>query len=464
MPGLKQAPGGEATTPQGDDAVLIQRGGTDFWIKQQNMSGGALGVNARNYGFAPSATASQNQTALQNAINDAAQKGAVIVWMPKGFYQVNGPIYLSYDADNNTEFLKDASGQGQIQLMGEGVPSNGLLGQDPISRPKGTILDFHNTTGACLEAKTTDTSNPIRALRLRNFGLRSRSSDWAIDFKGANTQSGFDKLGLFVLEDSGSGVRWHDSYLDSFRNCFIAGGSSQGVGMELSNPDVGGAGLLDITQVTLKGFDIGMKVGDLAQQNGAPSFTSLYSSQFIGNRIGLDIQFGASVFTHGSWWESNSERNVFCRGNSSFVDRSGKLGGASPSIACVQFGDDSQGGAVDPVGHGALYRSQIGTTSVGVRVEGNQNGWSVTCVGTALNTASSGVIAYSVHTGDAQFDVISPQWQDFGSAFATRYENQGNFGTIIDPDSGIYRYPNLPTSQPANTGELWNDGGTVKVS
>ena len=51
-----------------------------------------------------------------------------------------------------------------------------------------------------------------------------------------------------------------------------------------------------------------------------------------------------------------------------------------------------------------------------------------------------------------------------------RFEFQGTNGLpvfIIDNDGNVScnRFlPNLPTSDPSNAGELWNDGGTVKVS
>jgi hypothetical protein len=34
----------------------------------------------------------------------------------------------------------------------------------------------------------------------------------------------------------------------------------------------------------------------------------------------------------------------------------------------------------------------------------------------------------------------------------------------LDPAAGVYIFPNLPTSDPAVAGQLWNDAGTLKVS
>ena len=34
----------------------------------------------------------------------------------------------------------------------------------------------------------------------------------------------------------------------------------------------------------------------------------------------------------------------------------------------------------------------------------------------------------------------------------------------MNPDTGVYVFPNLPTSDPVNAGQLWNDAGTLKVS
>ena len=37
-------------------------------------------------------------------------------------------------------------------------------------------------------------------------------------------------------------------------------------------------------------------------------------------------------------------------------------------------------------------------------------------------------------------------------------------GTVVVNNSGTVMLPNLPTSDPNNAGQLWNDSGTLKIS
>jgi hypothetical protein len=78
--------------------------------------------------------------------------------------------------------------------------------------------------------------------------------------------------------------------------------------------------------------------------------------------------------------------------------------------------------------------------------------------GSSLTTASVGDIR--IATPRAEMGYL-----DDGTGFQFIADVDGTPETAtINPDTGVYVFPNLPTADPANAGQLWNDAGTLKVS
>jgi hypothetical protein len=81
-----------------------------------------------------------------------------------------------------------------------------------------------------------------------------------------------------------------------------------------------------------------------------------------------------------------------------------------------------------------------------------------------LIVQNDGIIAHI----DAPFVLQNDGWKKtrlFGSATARRtvtFPDQS--GTVMLNESGKVMAADLPTSDPSNAGQLWNDSGTVKIS
>jgi len=81
-----------------------------------------------------------------------------------------------------------------------------------------------------------------------------------------------------------------------------------------------------------------------------------------------------------------------------------------------------------------------------------------------LCVQNDGIIAHI----DAPFVLQNSGWKKtrlFGSATARRdilFPDQA--GTVVVNESGKVMATDLPTSDPSNEGQLWNDSGTVKIS
>ena len=81
-----------------------------------------------------------------------------------------------------------------------------------------------------------------------------------------------------------------------------------------------------------------------------------------------------------------------------------------------------------------------------------------------LIVQNDGIIAHI----DAPFVLQNDGWKKtrlFGSATARRTVTfPDHSGTVMLNESGKVMAADLPTSDPSNAGQLWNDSGTVKIS
>lgn len=96
----------------------------------------------------------------------------------------------------------------------------------------------------------------------------------------------------------------------------------------------------------------------------------------------------------------------------------------------------------------------------GVLLDWNSNpipdGWTFSAVIFVEGEVIYDIVSFSVWTNEVNGGIMA--WQSEGGAPSLLYVPGGisSLGAII--------FGNLPTSDPANPGQLWNDVGTVKVS
>jgi len=138
---------------------------------------------------------------------------------------------------------------------------------------------------------------------------------------------------------------------------------------------------------------------------------------------------------------------------------------SATSTNAVAIGYSSKALAESAVGIGQSAGAKTGIRSTaigyGAMFAGTQQSGSVHINGSTLGnvTTSSEADQIVIQTDNARIEYTTADGFEFTA-------DLGGTPSVaqVSPDAGVYVFPNLPTSDPTNAGQLWNDAGTLKVS
>lgn len=242
-----------AGTGVGGGTYKIVAGGTgtaDGGAYIDKTDGGGLqlerlfnnGLNASAWGADPSANAATNTTAVQSALNFASNNNYFEVSMLDGKFSIN-PIYMYYDASNNTGFSQDRDGR--IRLKGAGALAISDT-KNTTTNEYGTILDFQNATGDCIFMSNQDTTPyPQRKTELKDLTIFNQSSDGFAIYCKSSPMSRIERVSVRVSNATGKGIRFTTSWFGSMKDVYVqvkngVTATSGSVGLQIGSLFFGG--------------------------------------------------------------------------------------------------------------------------------------------------------------------------------------------------------------------------------
>lgn len=194
--------------------------------------------------------------------------------------------------------------------------------------------------------------------------------------------------------------------------------------------DAGGGGGFDPTA-----NKIVLGTHDADPDAGATTSIAIGSSQFwYAGNTGIMI----------GWDTQNNGTNNIVIGNST------KLQGSNTNAVCI---GNNAGNGLASLNSSVMIGHNAGNGSLNV----NTNAIVINASGSNTGVAGAGGVV--LQTTKAKMEYSDANGWQFGADIG------GTPSTAtISPDTGVYVFPNLPTSDPVNAGQLWNDAGTLKVS
>ena len=215
--------------------------------------------------------------------------------------------------------------------------------------------------------------------------------------------------------------------------------------------------------------------------NTASGVNAFYLGDTVGNAsgsnataIGLSAEAGGTSTVVGYDAGSTTMTSTVAMGykagdqfttsNATFIGYTcGAYTGLNTAITGVGYAATAQnvGAGAVGVGYQALNLN-AGQYAVGIGYQaGNSampaNAVAINATGAGLVPGAAGDIAITTTTAEIAYDdAVGFEFTNDRDATAQT--------AIINPDTGVYVFPNLPTADPVNAGQLWNDAGTLKVS
>ena len=301
-------------------------------------------INVRDYG-ATGDGSTDDTTAIQNAINEAAEQGKS-VYIPAGHYKVT-TLYDHYDASNNPNFPSQNAVQGRVYLRGERPVAYeqwaAVINGAPTSRYKGVILETTSVTGPLFKmgnGETPGSATATRGTMIENLTMTGECTDVLLHMNGPHSEAELNNL-VLTMRGSGSSTNGNvirvdqDSYFNRFRNLRIHGGSDSVV-INTSEADVWEH--IDVSSAR----GIGIKI--------AGSTNSTFSHcQVTGCSEGMELRGGTSVKFDHCWFENQEgEHDLLIAGRARDVSIDGCLFiSTNLTNAHVVLGDDTGTAADD---------------------------------------------------------------------------------------------------------------------
>jgi len=426
-----------------------------------------------------------NGTGWVNAAASGGSGGSAADLYDRGWTSTQGQIDTGVDFDLTTEdfwfevkvFIDDsATYQNLFTLGGDGVSTGGIKGQFLCYKTNSRgITMIHSTTGDNLSGTTMLSNNSagehdnqwVTITLQRELGKvacwidGAQAFDFApAPFTGDNTGG---KIWFWTYADGSiTGTGNDECRISDFR--FVKSpatlpylASDLAIEPVLGKPS---AGLVNDATGT-DGLVIGtgstnpngenvllgsgadgsirtVSIGHDAGNSGGPDSVS------VGNAAGQNQSGGTGTYVgskSGGGLVGNTSTHVIGLGFESSYDR--------PGIGSIGLGSGSNWATSGNWSMGIGYQSQrtsAPTKSMVIKTDGPS----------PFTAASEGDIHIFSNKGEVKY--TSAGWE-----FTADRDGTPQTATI-NPDTGVYVFPNLPTSDPVNAGQLWNDAGTLKVS
>jgi hypothetical protein len=207
---------------------------------------------------------------LQAAINAGLWRDReVYLPTPPGGCYKTGALWLHYHATFNAAAPQAIEHQGYLLVLGDG-PMRFKTATEPRQYER-TVLECVDATQPCINAFTgagAGAPNALRHLRLERLSVVGTSpGQYLVSIDGANNGAGMREMYLLQKSQTGSGLKWLNTFVVDLTQVFIEyqsvvpQGRSTGRGLYLSNTTTTG-GMVDVRNVSAKGFDTCWQIGE----------------------------------------------------------------------------------------------------------------------------------------------------------------------------------------------------------
>jgi hypothetical protein len=373
-----------------------------------------------------------------------------------------------------------ATNENVFTIGGDGVTTGAIKGRILCYKTSSRGVTIIHSTGGDTTSGSTIMNNALAGQiddRFVNVIIQ-RENDVVTTWLNGKRQTSLTPTAFSGFEPVNAGLHFF-SYADGTTIGAANEGQIQEYRLEIAgndNPDF--VLPYDSTETTITsglalGFDTPGLTNESTGTNGFATGTGLSPSAASSVAVGVQAETGTNSVCIGFDAGNTTASSSVAIGYKAKDANTGNFGVAigretletgtgSNNIAIgYQAGSSTPGNNSVSIGYQAGFSSQA-SSSISIGYQANYSGSGTRSI--VVNAQGS---SYVNSAADEITLINGQQTVTFDNTTGLSYTLKKLSAPVtmrMDPSSGVYIFPNLPTSDPVVAGQLWNDAGTLKVS